>query len=220
MSSGATEQPLLALLAAERRTDAAPSSAFDTSLSDEHLLLRAERGDRPALELLFDRYSTIILGIGLRVLRDKSEAEDLVQEVFLRLCGKDKDKGFDPRKGAARTWIVQMAYCDAFDRRAYLGRRHFYDGTNVEAAENTQQGGSNTEDRLATLVTGDQLHAAFSELNEKQRATLEMYFFGGFDFREISKELDETLENTRHLYYRGLERLRKSTGALGRRKRK
>src|SRR6266568_2187313 len=110
---------------------------------------------------------------------------------------------------SGRTWIVQIAYRRAFDRRAYLFRRKFYDGTELGYIQNTLQVEARYEEQIADLLTGEQLHAAFEELSEKQRATLEMYFFEGLDLREISGRLGETLESIRHFYYRGLDRLRK-----------
>jgi RNA polymerase sigma-70 factor (ECF subfamily) len=184
-------------------------------LSDEELVLRMEAGDPAGVELLFDRYSGLVFGIGRRILRDLGEAEDLVQEVFLSLF--EKVKGFDPSKGSGRTWIIQIAYRRAFDRRAYLTRRKFYDGTDVGRIKNTLKGELDWEEQLADLATGEQLHGAFDALSEKQRATLQMYFFEGLDLREISENLGETLENTRHFYYRGLERLRKSVETLAHR---
>ncbi len=215
MSSGATDQPLVPLLVMRRRARIATVPALAVASSDQDLVLQAQRGDRVALGALFDRYASLVLGIGLRTLRDRGEAEDLVQEVFLSLC--EKVRGFDPSKGSGRTWIVQIAYRRAFDRRAYLFRRSFYDGTEVGHIQNTLQAAPGYEEQIADLLTGEQLHAAFAELSEKQRATLEMYFFEGLDLREISERLTETLENTRHFYYRGLERLRKSAVAMAHR---
>jgi RNA polymerase sigma-70 factor (ECF subfamily) len=54
------------------------------------------------------------------------------------------------------------------------------------------------------------LRIAFRELNQKQRTALELYFFEGYTLREISERIDESLANTRHYYYRALERLRAS----------
>ncbi len=212
VSSGATDQPLVPLLVLQRRAQTAATLLSAAALTDEDLVVQAQVGDRAALGVLFDRYSALVLGIGLRILRDRGEAEDLIQEVFLGLC--QKVKGFDPSKGSGRTWIVQIAYRRAFDRRAYLCRRRFYDGTNGGHIRNTLQAKPGWEEQIADLLTGEQLHAAFEELSEKQRATLEMYFFEGLDLREISERLAETLENTRHFYYRGLERLRKSAAAM------
>ncbi|MBZ5664171.1 MAG: sigma-70 family RNA polymerase sigma factor [Acidobacteriia bacterium] len=196
--------------------DEAPSVPM--GLVDEDLLLRTEAGDASAAAALFDRYSDLIFTIGLRVLRDRGEAEDLVQEVFLGLV--EKVRGFDPAKGSGRTWIIQIAYRRAFDRRAYLTRRSFYHGTDLERLQNTLQGKEGLEAQVLDLLTGEQLHAAFDELNEKQRLTLELYFFEGLDLREISERLAESLENTRHHYYRGLERLRKSAIGMAHRHRK
>jgi RNA polymerase sigma-70 factor (ECF subfamily) len=206
MSSGATDEPLLPLLVLQRRKQTVSVPVSLMELSDEDLLLRVEAGDHTAAAILFDQYSNLIFGIGFRILRDRGEAEDLVQEVFLNLC--EKVRGFDKTKGCGRTWIVQIAYRRAFDRRAFLIRRKFYDGTEIGLIKNTLVAEQGCEEQIADLVTGEQMHAAFEELNERQRATLEMYFFEGLDLREISERLGETLENTRHFYYRGLERLR------------
>jgi RNA polymerase sigma-70 factor (ECF subfamily) len=66
------------------------------------------------------------------------------------------------------------------------------------------------EDQVSIQLTGEQVHRRFQELTEKQRATLELFFFEGFTFREISEQTGETLENVRHHYYRGMERLNKT----------
>lgn len=186
--------------------------------TDETLVLRIESGDRSALALLFDRYSTLIFSIGLRILREEGEAEDFVQDVFIKLF--EKVKGFDPDKGSGRSWIIQIAYRRAFDRYSYLSRRSFYDGTDLEEVENTLRGSSEVEAQLVDSLTGDELHAAFGELGESQRRTLEMFFFEGLEFREIAERLGETFEQTRHFYYRGLERLRRNAIGHVRRNRK
>ena len=166
-----------------------------------------------ALSVLFSRYARLVLGIGLRILRDAGEAEDLVQDVFLRLF--EKAHTFDASKGTARTWIVQVAYRHACGRRAHLGRRGFYSGTDLNDVENALLEDTRLEERSAARLTGALLLTAFEELSDKQRATLHLYYFEGLELREIAQKLGETLENTRHHFYRGLERLRKSAIALG-----
>jgi RNA polymerase sigma-70 factor (ECF subfamily) len=166
-----------------------------------------------ALSALFTRYARLVLGIGLRILRDSGEAEDLVQDVFLRLF--EKAHTFDVTKGTARTWIVQVAYRHACGRRAHLKRRGFYSGTDLHDVENALLEDMRLEERLAARLTGAQLLTALEELNDKQRATLHLYYFEGLELREIAQRLDETLENTRHHFYRGLERLRKRAIVMG-----
>jgi RNA polymerase sigma-70 factor, ECF subfamily len=195
--------PLLAArrrLALERR-ESAPVSAP----TDEELLERIKTRDEEALLLLFRRYHALVYSIGCRILRDEGEAEDLVQEVFLRLSTRAGT--FDPAKGAGRSWFVQMIYRRAFDRRAYLGRRHFYRGTDFDEATNAFSEDS-LEDDVIERLTAQQLRAAFGELTPRQRETLEMFFFEGLKLSEIAERTGEDLKNVRHHYYRGLERLR------------
>lgn len=202
MSSGATDQSILPLLLLRRRR---ASKGGLVEVRDEDLLLRLENGDYSCVDPLFERYAALLFGVAYRILHDRGEAEDLVQDIFLHLC--EKVRGFDPGRGSARTWIVQIAYRRAFDRRAYLQRRKFYDGTDVEPLTNNLVGAAAFP--VDDLLDAEKLRAAFGELSVKQRTTLELFFFDGLELREISVRLNETLENTRHYYYRGLERLRR-----------
>jgi RNA polymerase sigma-70 factor (ECF subfamily) len=101
-----------------------------------------------------------------------------------------------------------MIYRRAFDRRAYLHRRQFYSGTDTEARTNTVGGRGNPEDEMIDRLTVRQLKTAFKELSDRQRETLEMFFFEGLKFAEIAERSSEDVKNVRHHYYRGLERLR------------
>jgi RNA polymerase sigma-70 factor (ECF subfamily) len=183
------------------------------AVSDEALLVRARSRDVEAVGILFDRYARLVLGIGFRILHDRGEAEDLVQEFFLKLW--EKASSFDPAKGSARTWLVQCAYRRSFDHRAHLTRRRFYSGTDLGAAKNAYEEGVDLEHEIAARLTGEQLRAIFGELSEKQRRTLELYFFEGLKLREIADQMGESIENTRHYYYRGLEHLRRRALELG-----
>src|SRR5581483_11838157 len=92
--------------------------------SDEALMARICDDDKEALACLFRRYARIVRGVAYRVLRDTSEADDLLQDIFVlihRKCGM-----FDASRGPARFWILQMTYHRAIARRRYLNSRHFY----------------------------------------------------------------------------------------------
>jgi RNA polymerase sigma-70 factor (ECF subfamily) len=71
-------------------------------------------------------------------------------------------------------------------------------------------GGTDLEREIGSRLKHAQLQKAFAELPDVQRVTLELFYFEGLDLREISERLNEPLGNTRHHFYRGLERLRKS----------
>jgi RNA polymerase sigma-70 factor (ECF subfamily) len=101
-----------------------------------------------------------------------------------------------------------MVYRRAFDRRAYLNRRQFYDGTDEAGYSNAVSNEKSLEIDVVERLTAQQLRAAFSELSDKQRETLEQYFFEGLKLAEIAERSGEDVKNVRHHYYRGLERLR------------
>jgi RNA polymerase sigma-70 factor, ECF subfamily len=179
------------------------------SLSDEILLVALRGADRESLAELFRRHSRLVFSIGLRILRDRGEAEEVVQEVFLFLF--ERAELFDERKGGAKAWLVQVAYHRSLDRRDYLDRRNFYLGTNTELLADTLAGREDVERGLESKQDRERLKRAFERLSERQRLTLELFFFEGLYLREIAARLDESLENVRHHYYRGLQKLRKDT---------
>lgn len=201
--------------AARERMEAptpAPAREPEVLHPDEELLERIRHRDEEALLMLLKRYGRLAFTIGCRILRDEGEAEDLVQEVFLKLHAEESS--FDAARGSARTWMVQMIYRRAFDRRAYLTRRRFYSGIEVLEHANTVSGEKNPEEDVIDRLTAQQLREAFSELSDKQRETLELFFFEGLKFSEIAALKGEDVKNVRHHYYRGLDRLRLVTRKL------
>ena len=179
-----------------------------TAMTDEELLTRLKVQDREALALLFERYSRLILTIGFRILRERGEAEDLVQNVFVYLF--QKAALFDAGKGEAKSWIIQVAYHRALDKRIYLAHRQFYLGTDLMVPPDILSGGGDVEHEIGLWLNREQLIEAIGKLPEKQRGTLEMYFFESLDWEEISERLKDSVANVRHHYYRGLEKLRKN----------
>jgi RNA polymerase sigma-70 factor (ECF subfamily) len=176
--------------------------------SDEEAMARLQAQDTAALNLLFDRYARLVLGIALRILRDYGEAEEIVQEAFFYVYRKAAL--FDASKGTAKAWIVQIAFHRALDRKAHLARRGFYLGTDIDHLHDTLLGDSDVEREIGAEIDRVYLEKAFEELPEMQRRTLDLFYFHGFELREISARLNEPLGNVRHHFYRGLERLRKS----------
>jgi len=174
--------------------------------TDEAVMRRVQEGDTQAIGLLYDRYARLVLSIGLRILRDPSEAQELVQDVFLYVFQKRLD--FDGSKGSLRSWLVQISYSRAFNKREYLALRRFYDYCHIdEVLESVSSDFSAERLELANELR-DLLEGAFQRLSQQQKTTLEMFFYEGYSLREISVRLNETLGNTRNHYYRGLEKLR------------
>lgn len=178
------------------------SQHFD-EVSDESLMGAVVRGSKEALGLLFRRHRQAVLNVAGRILRDASEAEDLCQEVFLLLF--KKAKLFDASKGTASSWIIQIAYHRAMNRRQYLSHRQHY---NAQDLDEEQIGGGSQPLFIDGITARDLLNRLREQLSGEQRETLELHFFEGYSLREIAEKTKQTLGNVRHHYYRGLERLR------------
>lgn len=171
-------------------------------------MLRIQKGDEQALALLLERYANVVLGIGLKILRDREEAEELVQDVFFQVYRKCQL--YDSSRGSARAWLLQTAYHRAFDRREYLQVRRFYDSRSVEELADVMRASCNVEYEVRVNQGEKILRRAFEQLSEKQRRTLTLFFFEGYTLSEISETLNEPLPNVRHHYYRGLKHLKES----------
>jgi RNA polymerase sigma-70 factor, ECF subfamily len=211
LSSSATARILpLALTKKKAEEAVAPAASLSgtTDVTDELLLSGLAKGDPDALACLFRGYAGLVRGIGRRILRDPAEAEDLVQEVFLfihRKCGV-----FDSSKSTARSWIVQMTYHRAIERRRYLVTRQFYTRGEVQRPERMVGTPTTESDYSPETVFGrNGLEKVVEALSEDQRETLRLHFFEGYTLAEISQKLGQPRENVRHHYYRGLAKLRK-----------
>ncbi|MFC5861815.1 RNA polymerase sigma factor [Acidicapsa dinghuensis] len=170
--------------------------------SDDALLAEVQSGSKEALGLLFRRYRPPVVHIARRILRDASEAEDLCQEVFVYLF--EKAKLFDPSKGSASTWIIQIAYHRAMNRRAYLAHRQHYTAQEFDE----QRFGPSPRSSIDELTARNLLNRLRGQLTQDQRQTLELHFFEGYSLKEIAERTHQKLGNVRHHFYRGLERLR------------
>jgi len=176
---------------------------------DEALISLICQGDLEALASLFRRYARVVRRVALRVLKDPSEADDLLQDIFVlihRLC-----RTFDASKASAQFWILQMTYRRALSRRRYLNSRHFY--TQVELDDQSFQvaesrSGHFNDPSYRGLAELD-LQKVFGTLSEDQQRTLRLHFVEGYSLDEIAKMLGQTKGNVRHHSFRGLERLRK-----------
>lgn len=171
--------------------------------TDEALFEEVSNGSKEALGLLFRRYRRTVLNVAKRILRDESEAEDLCQEVFLLLF--QKAKLFDPNKGKASSWIVQIAYHRAVNRRHYLAYRQHYQPSELDVEQVGTSGPKLLFDGIEAQALLDRVR---SQLSSDQRQTLELFFFEGYSLREIAEKTKQSHGQVRHHYYRALERLR------------
>jgi RNA polymerase sigma-70 factor (ECF subfamily) len=184
-----------------------------TEVPDELLMEQIQQGAREALVPLFRRHAHAVRSVACRILRNEAEADDLVQEVFLFVFRKAAL--FDASQGTARSWIVQVTYHRAIDRRRYLTTRRYYVPVDVDASEQEppdERRAIASWERSLEGVWGRRAAAELrSHLSADQLRTIEMHFFEGYTLEEIAEKTGHSLINVRHHYYRGLEKLRKFT---------
>jgi RNA polymerase sigma-70 factor, ECF subfamily len=189
-------------LVEQSESDAAIETSRE-SPSDEQLLDRVRRGSKEAFSLLFRKYRHSVLNVARRILKDAPEAEDLCQEVFVYLF--QKAELFDTNKGSASSWIIQIAYHRAINRRQYLAHRQHY---NTQELDEDEASSGHQSPLIDEISARDLLCRLREQLTAEQIETLELHFFEGYSLREVAEKTAQTLGNVRHHYYRGLERLR------------
>ena len=195
--------------AKEQQDPGQTESVASSGSADESLIAQVCNGDRESLALLFHRYARIVRGVAFRVLRDPSEADDLVQDVFIlihRLC-----RTFDSSKASAQFWILQMTYRRAISRRRYLNSRHFYTQLELddESFQVAEPRSGHCKDPNDPILAELDLQKMLGTLSEDQQKTLRLHFIEGYTLDEIAKMLGQSKGNIRHHSFRGLERLRK-----------
>ena len=178
--------------------------------SDEILIQRIAEGSRESLTSFFRRYARLVRSIAFRVVRDASEADDVLQDTFLYV--HRKAGLYDQSRCSARSWIVQIAYHRAISRRRYLQSRHnLYAKVDTDDFEVMSSGphGAGLDDLPIEMVGTATMQGLLATLTPDQRDTLTLYFYEGYTFDEISVKLNQTHGNIRNHYYRGLDKLRK-----------
>lgn len=176
------------------------------SLADDELLQSIGRGCTDCFALLFHRYCRQVFSVSFRILRDKSETEDVLQEVFLSIYLQQEK--YDPARGSVRTWILQFAYFKALLRRRYLRIRNFYKQEEASEATQTRRETSAELHGMTPAEWARYVESGIATLNPKQRRIIELVHFEGYTLQETSEIARESLANTRNYYYRGLKALR------------
>lgn len=175
--------------------------------SDEELMEGLCAGAPDGLSALFDRYYRLVFSIALKILHDRGEAEDMMQEVFFEIY-RTPEK-FDAARGSVKTWILQHAYHRSLNRRRYLKVRGFYDAyQNSLFSICHSDSSSNDRDGLTQKECEAEITRGFKMLKDKERRTLELAYFKGLLLKEVADQMRESLPNVRNYYYRGLKKLR------------
>jgi RNA polymerase sigma-70 factor, ECF subfamily len=173
---------------------------------DEVAMRRVQRGDAEAFGHLFQRYSRPVLSLAMRILQNRAEAQDVLQDVFLYIHRKSGI--FDSSRGTVASWVLQVAHSKSLNRLKRFRTGPLAWPVPISTINQVADAKIGPE-RVTEMVLAEKVvQRALGELAECQRETLRLYFFEELTLREISARRNESMGNTRHHYYRGIRKLR------------
>jgi RNA polymerase sigma-70 factor (ECF subfamily) len=176
--------------------------------SDDSLAARVARGDSVALEALYDRYGSTVLGLALRILGDRAAAEDVLQETFWRVWRSANT--FQSQRGSFRGWLFRIAHNLAIDayRRGRAGAQAQPEDPELlfEQAADPQPGPDQETEQMSEHR---RVRAAIRSLPDDQRKVIELAFYRGMTRQEIAQATGEPLGTIHTRARLALEKLRR-----------
>jgi len=159
--------------------------------------------DEAALAMLYDRYRAILFGLLMRILNNREEAEDVLQEVFLQVWRKAAD--FDQNRGRPFTWLVTLARSRGIDRlRTLAARERLAEAGAQGASEQTSDAATDAfKSEQRGLVTN-----ALAQLPDEQKRPIMLAYFDGLTQSEIATRLGAPLGTVKTRMRTGLMKLR------------
>lgn len=179
---------------------------FSGANDDAQLMLRVARGDRSAFEALYDRFSTPLYSLALKMLGNEAEARDLLQEVFLAIW--NKAPGYYADRGSTFAWVVSLLRNRAIDRIRARRRRGEWTEIHRKELEPTGSTVATSAHNLELSERAKEVRAALDQIAEEQRQVLRLAWFEGLTQAEIAEKLEEPLGTIKARAARGMARLR------------
>ena len=176
--------------------------------SDEALMFGLVSRDVGALETLYDRYSTLVYSVALRVLADRGLAEDIVQEVFLQLWRRPNS--YDAAHGRFVAWLASVARNRSIDELRRRSRRMRIEEPGEDTSEQipTQDRTADPQQEAVLEEERAAVRAAMDVLPPEQRRVLQLAYFGGLTQVEIARYTGYPLGTVKTRVRLGMQKLR------------
>lgn len=179
------------------------------SQQDWMLMRRVASGEEAAVTELYERFETLVYKVSRQLMPTKADAEDAVQEIFVRLW-RTSDR-YDPRRAKLVTWVMLIARRHLIDRLRRSAVRPFE--TSFESATSGPKDTKRPERFTQNDERNAQLFRRIEELPELQRTVIERAYLYGYTLREVSNQLNAPLGTVKSALSRGLMRLRERASA-------
>jgi len=174
-----------------------------TDVSDAVLVIGISRYQEQALAEAYRRHAGAVYGLARRLLANPTLAEEIVQEVFVRLWNQPEK--FDPERGALRSYLLAQCHGRAVDLlRSETSRR----AREERDALRTAEAGYDLEREVMDLSVADQVKGAMHRLTDDERRAIELAYLGGHTYREVATMLDEPEGTVKSRIRSGLKKMR------------
>ncbi len=171
--------------------------------SDAQLVTSIARYSETALAEVYRRHGGAVYGLAKRVLNNPTEAEDVTQEVFLRLW--NQPDRYDADRGSLRSFLLAQAHGRAVDAIRSSNSRRLREARD---AMRTAEGAYDMQHEVWDLAVADQVGQAMGELPEEERRAIELAYFGGRTYREVATLLDQPEGTVKSRIRNGMRRMR------------
>lgn len=196
------------LMTVSHENDLSEHSDATPVASQQDLLECVSRGDQAAFSLLYDQLAPRVFGLIKRLLRDHSQSEEVLQEVFLEIW--QTAPRFDPNKGGATTWIFTMAHRRAVDRvRSSQSSRNRDTRIGIRDHETEYD---HVSESVEVSIEHERVQKAMLRLTELQRQAVSLAYYGGYSHSEVAEMLKVPIGTVKTRLRDGMIRLRDELG--------